>query len=126
MKITVIPTMYRDASNWKVHGEIHVHGELTRADIQSVRAALNDGLHYVPGQVGLVHYGSGEYSSYPSEDDHGWQEMWLDEITVIDAAQVDRRLSVATGPEDGGTAADFVARLTAAAGAGWNPALHAA
>ena len=52
--------------------------------------------------------------------------MCLNEITVIDADQVSRRLSVAAGPEDGGTAADFVARLTAAARVGWNPALHAA
>ncbi|KMO82397.1 hypothetical protein [Mycolicibacterium chlorophenolicum] len=126
MKITVIPTMYRDASNWKVHGEIHLQGELAEADIQAARAALSDGLYYVPGQIGLTHYGSGEYSSYPTEDDHGWQEMCLDEIKVIDADQVSRRLSVAAGPEDGGTAADLVARLTAAARAGWNPALHAA
>ncbi len=50
MKITVIPTMYRDASNWKVHGEIHLQGELAEADIQAARAALSDGLYYVPGR----------------------------------------------------------------------------
>lgn len=126
MKVTVIPTLYRDAANWKVHGEIHVQGEFTSDELGSMRAALDDGLYYVPGQIGLVHYGSGEYSSYPCEDDHGWQELCLGEIAVVDADQVSGRVSVSEGPEDGGTAAEFVARVTSAAQVGWNPALHAA
>ncbi|MDD4865708.1 MAG: hypothetical protein PHQ28_00825 [Mycobacterium sp.] len=124
MKVTVVPTMYRDAANWKVQGEIHLRGELTSSLKETLRSALDEGLYYGPRQLGLDHYGSGGFSSFPTDDDHGLQEMLLDEVVVVER-DPSARLLVMPNTEDGGTVDEFVAKVVAAARAGWNPTLHA-
>jgi hypothetical protein len=123
VKVTTIPTMYSDAANYKAYGEIHLRGELTDAHKATLRAALSEGVFYVPRQLGLDHHGPGASSSFPDDFDHGWQHLQLDEAVVEDRDPDFRPLFVAANAEQGGTVEDFVARVVAASHAGWDPTL---
>jgi hypothetical protein len=124
MKVTVIPTMYRDAPNYKTDGEIQLSGEFSSSQIEQLRGALNDGKRYVPAQLGLDHYGSWASSNFPSDDDGGWHELLLDELYVEDRDPDFRPLFVSPTTEIAGSADEFVAKVLTAAQAGWDPSLH--
>jgi hypothetical protein len=124
MKVTVIPTMYRDAPNYKTHGEIQLSGEISSRQIEQLRGALSDGKRYVPAQLGLDHYGSWACSNFPSDDDIGWQELLLDELHIEERAPDFRPLLFSPTTEIAGSAEEFVAKVLAAAEAGWDPSLH--
>ncbi|OBK38574.1 hypothetical protein A5658_03375 [Mycobacterium sp. 1245111.1] len=124
MKVTVIPTMYRDAPTYKTDGEIHLRGEISARQIEQLRGALSDGKRYVPAQLGLDHYGSWASSNFPSDDDVGWQELLLDELSVEDRDPDFRPLFSSPTTEIAGSAEEFVAKVLAAAEAGWDPSLH--
>lgn len=124
MKVTVIPTMYRDAPNYKTHGEIHLSGEIGSRQIEQLRGALRDGKCYVPAQLGLDHYGSWASSNFPTDDDIGWQELLLDELYIEDRDPDFRPLLFSQTTEIAGSADEFVAKVRAAAQAGWDPSLH--
>jgi hypothetical protein len=124
MKVTVIPTMYRDAPNYKTDGEIQLSGEISSHQVEQLRGALSDGKRYVPAQLGLDHYGSWASSNFPSDDDVGWQELLLDELYVENRDPDFRPLFVSPTTEIGGSAEEFVAKVVAAAQAGWDPSLH--
>ena len=114
VSITSIPVMYRDASNYKAWGSITLDGAITAEQIAELRAALADGASYVRGQIGLPHLAGEAWPGSTYEDDHNWQEMFLDDIEV--------RTAGAPGTsEHAGSVHAFVARVKAAAATGWNP-----
>lgn len=63
MQFTRVDYMYRDASNYKFHGEFVVSGTLLRLHLEDF---LFDGEFFVPHEIGLAHLLT--YSM--NEDDH--------------------------------------------------------
>ncbi len=60
---SLLEYMYRDASNWKFHGEVVVAGHLAISDLEPF---LADGEFFVPEDVGLAAL----RPSVTNEDDH--------------------------------------------------------
>lgn len=82
--------LYRDASNYKVYGELVLPG--LPVDLAAFGAALEatlrDGQFFIPGQVSvdaIYPWGAGE----PGSDDHCFHEF--DRIEETDAAPTDSR-----------------------------------
>ncbi len=116
---TVLPVMYRDASNYKAYGDILLEGIITDAQIAVLRASLNQDTYYVPGQLGLDHLALDTWPGSAYEDDHNWHELFLPEIRTVD--QATSELIRERGTQEGGTVAEFVAKVQKAAADGWNP-----
>lgn len=124
MLVTVIPVIYRDANGIRTHGELRIDGVLTAEQIRTLKSALYDGREFVPGQLGLPHYGAAESSAFPGPNDHGWHTLLVDDAGIVDDS--DRYWSGAGAPECAGTPEQFLAALRAAASSGWVPEIHAA
>jgi hypothetical protein len=77
---TLISYMYRDASNYKAHGEEVLQGTLTSEQKEAIIAKLEGGENFIPDQVGLEEVQE-QLTSFPSEDDHVWHELNEDDIT---------------------------------------------
>ena len=122
MAQTVIPVMYRDGDNYKIHGTIVAEGSITNAERESLREALDSGEYYLPLQLGLEYYGT-DWSSYdPDDSDHPWHEMGVDEITVED----DGDLRAGTNHvEHVGPVSAFVRKVAAANSVGWDAKRYA-
>ena len=73
--------MYRDASNYKQHGEVILSNETQRTveevDIQT-RSLLSDGLFFIARQVQIEE----RFFAVVSEDDHPWHEFVMVEATT--------------------------------------------
>lgn len=73
--------LYRDASNYKQHGEVILSNEkqlsIEEIDAQ-IRALLSDGLFFIAGQVQLEE----RFFSVMNEDDHPWHEFVQVEATT--------------------------------------------
>lgn len=124
MLVTVIPVIYRDTNGTRTHGELRLDGALTPTDTEALKAALYCGREFVPGQLGLTHYGATESSNFPGPNDHGWHILLVDDAVILDDS--DRCWSGAGAPEFAGTPDQFLTRLRAAASSGWAPDIHAA
>lgn len=121
--VTVVPVMYRDAANYKTYGRLILGGVMTGSQIATVRERLDEGEYFVPEQLGMEHLGwSSGWGSFPCEDDHGWHEMDLEGIAVVPACprRVVGAFADAVSAEVT-TVPQFVARVCAAAAAGWQP-----
>ncbi len=73
--------LYRDASNYKQHGEVILSNEtqLTVEEIdQTIRSLLSDGLFFIAQQVQLEE----RFFAVVSEDDHPWHEFVQVEATT--------------------------------------------
>ncbi|MBV6390959.1 MAG: hypothetical protein KPEEDBHJ_00163 [Anaerolineales bacterium] len=73
--------LYRDASNYKQHGEVILSNEsqLTVEEIdKQVRAMLSDGLFFIARQVQLEE----RFFAVMNEDDHPWHEFVQVEATT--------------------------------------------
>ena len=73
--------LYRDASNYKQHGEVILSNEtqLTVEVIDTrIRSLLSDGLFFIAQQVQL----EGRFFDLVSEDDHPWHEYVSVEATT--------------------------------------------
>ncbi|SHU73226.1 Uncharacterised protein [Mycobacteroides abscessus subsp. abscessus] len=117
--ITVIPVMYRDAANWKVHGVLRLDGAITPEQVTALRLCLSEGLYFVPHMLGFEHFGDGEWRSFPCEDDHDWHEMYLDEFKVVDLTQGGSSLPTAEKLMHGGSVATFLDTFIAVSACGW-------
>lgn len=84
MKVTVIPAMYRSTGNWKLHPEYRFAGEISGAERALLADALDDGQYFAPWAVGLDHPLDAAGWSPTTDEDHGWLELDVDDITVID------------------------------------------
>jgi hypothetical protein len=83
--------LYRDASNYKAHGEILLFGESSEKDIASLRVCLESGEYFVAEQVGIppVYKELWNFSGGPTSDDHA-----LHEFVALRAASEDERKSL--------------------------------
>lgn len=116
---TLIPVMYRDAHNYKAYGDILLEGIITDTQIEAIRTSLRETTHYVPGQLGLGHLAHQAWPGSTYDDDDNWHEMFLSEIRRVDLA--DAALIRERGTQEGGTVAEFLAKVQDAAAAGWDP-----
>lgn len=84
---SVIPYLYRDAANYKANGTIVVAGTLSNKEIASIRAVLDDKEGFIPFDLDLptVTELQPGMQCFPSEDDHVWHELLLDDIEVVEA-----------------------------------------
>jgi len=121
--VTVIPVLYRDLGNFKVHGTLIADGAMTDAEWTTLRDSLDSGEYYLPLQLDLDFYGTdwGSYGDYG--DDHPWHEMAVEEITVLDDG--DDSWFGGNHVEHVGPIDTFVRRVEAAAAAGWDPQRYA-
>ena len=103
--------LYRDASNYKLHGEVIFSNEKQFAvdDIEKqIRSFLSDGLFFIARQVHVEE----RFFDVVSEDDHPWHEFVMVEATsdtTFDPV-----------PECKCDIAEFLADLEKAHRAGWN------
>jgi hypothetical protein len=110
--VTVIPVVYRDAANWKLHEQYVLRGAITPEQEARLRATLNEdaGLHhFIPTQIGETHLGP--FNDRWTEDDHVWHELGVDDIETSD--RYDVRVPLMTVEE-------FVTAMEDAAAAGWD------
>ena len=73
--------MYRDASNYKQHGEVILPNETQRTveDVDTqIRSLLSDGLFFIARQVQVEE----RFFDVVSEDDHPWHEFVSVEATT--------------------------------------------
>lgn len=90
---TTLTYLYRDASNYKQHGQIQLDGILSPEELQMIRSRLSEGDRFIPGDL-PAEFGIEELQSklpsYPSEeDDHVWHELQLDDQQRADTANPD-------------------------------------
>lgn len=105
----VLSYLYRDAGNYKRHGEVAFAGTLEAGLEERLKAALDEGDYFVPAQVDVPEvylWGAGGYAA--GGDDHCWHE--LDGVAERAEVVTDRRER---------TFAEFVAEVEAASKAGW-------
>ena len=73
--------MYRDASNYKQHGEVILSNETLLTDEEvdkQIRSLLSDGLFFIARQVQIEE----RFFDVVSEDDHPWHEFVSVEVTT--------------------------------------------
>lgn len=81
---TVVPYQYRDAANYKAGGEIILAGLLSEVDISAIKSKLDSGEYFIPHDLGLgIPELQDTLESFPSEDDHVYHELLLDEREVV-------------------------------------------
>lgn len=68
---TLFSYMYRDASNYKQHGEVVFRGTFTPAQEKALKAALEDGEFFNAKVVKVPEV----FFETCGEDDHGWHEF---------------------------------------------------
>jgi hypothetical protein len=115
---TVIPTLYRDGHNNKVHGQIRLSGPITPTQIAALRAALDEGLYYAPADIGHTHLGGQEWpQGFPRDGvDHCWHEMDVDNTDIVATEDLDEG---GDHIENDGTPEQFITAVTTAAASGW-------
>ena len=81
--------LYRDASNWKQHGEVVFanNGGMFLPDVETqIRAALSDGEWFKAEMVDLE---TCFFSNHDTDDDHPWHEFW--KVSETDLLPTDPR-----------------------------------
>lgn len=80
--VTVFEYLYRDASNYKSHGQVYLSGRLSDADRALIVSKLQDGEYFIAEQVGIpsLRQSLYELSDGPTDDDHAWHEFG----TIVD------------------------------------------
>ena len=87
----VFEYLYRDASNYKVWGEILLSGTPSQNDIEALLASLESSEYFVAEQVGIpaLYQELWELSDGPTSDDHA-----LHEFVALRVASEDDRKSL--------------------------------
>lgn len=75
--ISVFEYQYRDASNYKVRGELRLSGTLSAAQKNQIVDKFDDGQFFVAEQIGVrpLYDMLYEFSDGPTCDDHVWHEF---------------------------------------------------
>lgn len=114
--------MYRDGSNYKTYGHIEVDGELDEAQRERFAATLDDngGKSFIPEQLGMGHLGHSGWSSFPSDDDHCWHEVQVDDIEAVGDSYLGDNCMATYSSAD-----ELLAVFEKAAGDGWDDLTYA-
>ena len=84
---TKINYMYRDGSNYKQLETVVFEGEITDNEKTQIKEALEEGQYFIPSQVGLedLQERMGDRgAAFPTEDDHVWHELNIEDISLGD------------------------------------------
>ena len=76
---TRIEYLYRDADNYKQFASVVLVGAITPAELDTIGAALDSGLYFIPSQIGLPDLQSAMPGFPDPESDHVWHELELAE-----------------------------------------------
>lgn len=121
---TLVEYLYTDAANYKVTGRAVLEGRIAEADAARMVGSLDDGMYFIPGQVGLPDL-QGDFTDGPAWDgevDHVWHSLtglsYTDEAPTpgIDSAHVETLMGEWPG-KDGWDEEGHAATLADAAGA---------
>lgn len=83
--------LYRDAGNYKSHGELLLEGSLQDDDIAEIRESLESEEYFIPEKVGIPELRSDlyEFSDGPTDDDHVFHEfVALRAATIVEASEM--------------------------------------
>lgn len=84
---TKIAYAYRDASNYKVHNECIIKGEMTDSLKERILACRSEGEWFIPRAVGLPEQ---RFAEWDEQDDHPWFELYDDSFSsTYERATVD-------------------------------------
>lgn len=72
----VLHYMYRDASNYKAAGKVVLSRPLRGREKEELMESLQEGLYFIPEQVGLPPCSKLWEEYGVSEDDHPWHECY--------------------------------------------------
>lgn len=72
MANTLISYLYRDASNYKVHNEAVLEGEITEEQVQDILSHTCDGEFFIPELVGLE---GKRFNTYDPQEDTPFFEI---------------------------------------------------
>ncbi len=74
MSYTVFEYLYRDASNYKAHGQVWINGILSAGQRAEIIDCLEAEEFFVAEQAGIPSLAHllFTYSNGPTDDDHGW------------------------------------------------------
>lgn len=100
---TLVYYLYRDGSNYKVHNEVVLKGEITPEQISAIAESLDSGENFIPSQVGLPER---RFENW-TEDDGPWFE--LDPNTAFSCTEQESTVEM--------TVDELVAKFVAAKGA---------
>jgi hypothetical protein len=83
-KFTSIPYAYVDGSNYKVHAELFLSPALTPGQLEDIAECLDDGEFFIPHDLACgVNELQTETQGFPSEDDHVWRILYVDQAEVV-------------------------------------------
>lgn len=90
---SILEYRYRDAANWKTHGQVLLLGSPTEAMGRALFASLEPGDLFVTEQVGIPALHGEHHASFGEEEDldHAFHEIVLlrpAEISEIDGSKV--------------------------------------
>lgn len=108
--VTAIPVMYRDGHNYKKSRTLLFAGAITPEQTELLRASLDEGVYFIPTQVGLRHLGHA-MESFPNDADHSWHELLLGDIEVTTVTEL---------PDDLPDLNEFLSTMRGAAKEGWD------
>lgn len=79
---TVIPYLYRDASNYKAFKVIALDDVLSADDIAAIKSKLSDGEFFIPADLAGLKLPELQdtLEDFPSEDDHVWHTLQLEQL----------------------------------------------
>lgn len=94
---TIIPYMYRDADNYKQHGEIVLSGSITDEQKEQIRASLGGfgGDQFIPDQVGQPGLQEMFDDGWDEGADHPWHEIDVNDIYTSESDHYYPETSVA-------------------------------
>ncbi len=121
MSNTKVSYLYRDASNYKRRIPIVLNGEITKEQISTVIASLEDGEYFIPEQIMLP---MRRPMDTINEDDHCYCELHEDDFSVTDE-DVSTVSDYDELPVNGIAVEDFVERFAAVGRTGWDSVTYA-
>lgn len=72
---TAIEYAYRDAGNYKRFERVVLEGRISAEQIAAIRASLDDGMFFIPEQVGLTPLQTGDYDAALDHVSHYFESM---------------------------------------------------
>lgn len=88
-KYSVFEYLYRDASNYKVWGNVILEGEVTQQQLADIRRSLESDQYFIPEQIGVpaLQEQLFAFSGGATDDDHVWHEFSAIRSATIEEAQ---------------------------------------